>query len=118
MQQGVAGGEEAARRLNDEVQMRFENIDPEGTKDCKIIARVYLDLDGLFQTLRWAGLVQDPETIRHFSRGFSQYQALFDMVDIGHDSEHIRLKIEGDLASDPDPFSAYLLTSFVNGRYS
>lgn len=96
MQQGMAGGEEAARRLNDEVQKCFELTNPQGAKPCKIMVRVYLDLNALFQTLQQSGLVKDPETIHHFSRGFSQHQPLFDLVDIGYDGEQVPSKIQGD----------------------
>lgn len=105
MEKGLSGGAEAARSLREEIQKRFEYIDPATTKPFKIMVRIYLNLDGLFQALDRAGLVQDAETIRHFSRGFTQFQSLFDLVDVGFDHSYVRLKMEGDLACAPDTFS-------------
>lgn len=59
--------------------------------------RVYLDLDGLFQRLRAAGFSHELERIYQFSRGFTQRQPLFDLVDVGHGSQQVPLKIEGNL---------------------
>lgn len=58
--------------------------------------RVYLDLDGLFQRLLAAGFPHEVERLRQFSRGFTQRQSMFDMVDVGHGGQQVALKIEGD----------------------
>lgn len=60
--------------------------------------RVYLDLDGLFQRLRAAGFSHELERLHQFSRGFTQRQSMFDMVDVGHGSQQVTLKIEGNLS--------------------
>lgn len=60
------------------------------------MVHVYLDLDGLFQRLRAAGFSHELGRIYQFSRGFTQRQPLFDLVDVGFGSHQVALKIEGD----------------------
>ncbi|MCJ1267955.1 hypothetical protein MMC22_007841 [Lobaria immixta] len=91
---GAAGGADAADKLYVALQKHFEYLDPARARPWKIVLRVYLDLDDLFRRLRLAGFYHDLERIHQFSRGFTQRQPLFDLVDVGHFGQLVPLKIE------------------------
>ena len=93
MRKGAIGGDEAAYHLYSEVR---EHIKPyDGAKEWKIIVQVYVDTDSLLQKLNSSGLVCDQNLLQNFSRGFSRHQSLFNIIDVGHGSEQVNIKIEG-----------------------
>lgn len=97
------GGAEAAYQLHNEIQAHIQNYS--GAKQWKVLVRVYVDLDTLFQTIKDAGFRVKKNLLYQFSRGFTQYKPLFDFVDVGHGSEQVEMKIEGN-SSGEAPFPA------------
>lgn len=112
MWNGASGGAAAADKLYLAVQTHFEHLDAGRARQWKIVVRVYLDVYGLFQRLRVAGYSHDLERLYQFARGFTQRQALFDLVDVGHGSQQVPIKMEGDLSHLLVPF--FLITDFFH----
>ncbi|MCJ1470755.1 hypothetical protein MMC07_009402 [Pseudocyphellaria aurata] len=94
MWNGASGGAAAADKLYLAVQTHFEHLDAGRARQWKIVVRVYLDVYGLFQRLRVAGYSHDLERLYQFARGFTQRQSLFDLVDVGHGSQQVPIKME------------------------
>ena len=88
------GGAEAAYQLHNEIQAYIQSYD--GAKQWKVIVRVYVDFDDLFQTLNDTGLKINRGTLHRFSQGFTQHHPLFDLVDVGRGRAHVEQKMEGD----------------------
>lgn len=88
------GGDEAAYQLQNEIQAHIQGY--EGATQWKVIVRVYLDLDDLFQSLNATGLKIKRGTLHRFSQGFTQHHPLFDFVDVGRGRAHVKQKMEGN----------------------
>lgn len=95
------GGAEAAHQLHNEIQAHIQTYS--GAKQWKVLVRVYVDLDTLFQTLKDAGFKINKNLLYQFSRGFTQHKPLFDFIDVGHGREQVELKIEGNSSGEAPP---------------
>ena len=96
LQEGFEGGAEAAYQLHNEIQTHMQSY--EHAKDWKTIVRIYVDLDTLFKTLNDTGLKINRSTLHQFSRGFTQYYSLFDLVDVSSRGRaHVEQKMKGTL---------------------
>lgn len=63
--------------------------------EIKVIAKVYVDTNGLGQLLSDSGAVNSTDIVRDFMLGFAQAETSFDFIDVGHHSDQVRLKITG-----------------------
>lgn len=78
---GEVGGREAAGHLwNSVTEFVRENISI--PSDYKIVARVYANLKGLGDVCSRSGIVERPDMIENFARGFTGSKQLFDFVDV------------------------------------
>ena len=82
IQNGEAGGREAAGLLWNAVMDHFQN-DASLPSDVKIVTRIYANLKGLGDVCKKSGLLSTPSTIEDFARGFTGSKQLFDFVDVG-----------------------------------
>lgn len=82
IQNGEAGGREAAGLLWNAVMDSFEN-DTGVPSDVKIVTRVYANLKGLGDVCKKSGIISSSSTIEDFARGFTGSKQLFDFVDVG-----------------------------------
>lgn len=80
---GEAGGREAAGYLwnsvTEFVQDKMANSLP---SDYKIVTRIYANLMGLGDVCNRSGIVERPDLIEDFARGFTGSKQLFDFVDV------------------------------------
>ena len=95
IQQGEAGGKEAAALLYAHVQKYIHQNIPELPSDYKIVARVYANLKGLADVCNRAGILDSPTTMDDFMRGFTGNKQLFDFVDVGMGKDRADDKISG-----------------------
>ena len=82
IQNGEAGGREAAGLLWNAVMNNFEN-DTDVPSDVKIVTRIYANLKGLGDVCKKSGILSTSSTIEDFARGFTGSKQLFDFVDVG-----------------------------------
>lgn len=82
IQNGEAGGREAAGLLWNAVMDHFQN-DASLPSDVKIVTRIYANLKGLGDVCKKSGILGTPSTIEDFARGFTGSKQLFDFVDVG-----------------------------------
>ena len=80
---GADGGGEAADVLLDEIKSRMQIW--AGADSWKILARVYINVEGLLCKSGELSKCVGPWEITAFAQGFSQRQPLFDFVDVGND---------------------------------
>ena len=82
IQNGEAGGREAAGLLWNAVMDNFEN-DNGVPSDVKIVTRIYANLKGLGDVCKKSGIISSSSTVEDFARGFTGSKQLFDFVDVG-----------------------------------
>ena len=82
IQNGEAGGREAAGLLWNAVRDSFEN-DTGVPSDVKIVTRIYANLKGLGDVCKKSGIISTSSNIEDFARGFTGSKQLFDFVDVG-----------------------------------
>ena len=82
IQNGEAGGREAAGLLWNAVMDRFQT-DAGIPSDIKIVTRIYANLKGLGDACKKSGILTTSSTIEDFARGFTGSKQLFDFVDVG-----------------------------------
>ena len=79
---GENGGREAAQLLwssvTDFVQKSHLNL----PSDYKVVTRIYANLKGLGDVCQRSGIIEKPEMIEDFARGFTGSKQLFDFVDV------------------------------------
>lgn len=79
---GENGGREAAQLLwssvTDFVQKSHLNL----PSDYKVVTRIYANLKGLGDVCQRSGIIEKPEIIEDFARGFTGSKQLFDFVDV------------------------------------
>ena len=79
---GENGGREAAQLLwssvTDFVQKGHLNL----PSDYKVVTRIYANLKGLGDVCQRSGIIEKPEMIEDFARGFTGSKQLFDFVDV------------------------------------
>ena len=80
VQNGEAGGREAADLLWNAVMNHFRTDIP---SDVKIVTRMYANLKGLGDVCKKSGILTTSSTIEDFARGFTGSKKLFDFVDVG-----------------------------------
>ena len=95
LSKGEAGGREAAcllwNSVTDYVHQNLANV----PSDCKIVTRIYANLKGLGDVCHRSGLVEKPQQIEDFARGFTGSKQLFDFVDVGMGKDRADDKICG-----------------------
>ncbi|KAL9137811.1 MAG: hypothetical protein Q9175_000983 [Cornicularia normoerica] len=82
VQNGEAGGREAAGLLWNAVMVHFQS-DTGLPSDIKIVTRIYANLKGLGDICTKSGILSTSSTIEDFARGFTGSKQLFDFVDVG-----------------------------------
>ena len=82
IQNGEAGGREAAGLLWNAVMDHFEN-DTGLPSDFKIVTRIYANLKGLGDVCKKSAILGTSSVIEDFARGFTGSKQLFDFVDVG-----------------------------------
>jgi hypothetical protein len=92
---GEPGGRVAAYRLYEAVLGHIQHEKDYIPTQCRVICRVYADLQGLADTLLRNGVIEDVDTVSQFARGFTQCRALFDFIDVGHGKGYADKKIVG-----------------------
>ena len=83
VQNGEAGGREAAGLLWNAVMDHFQNHSGLLPSDVKIVTRIYANLKGLGDVFKKSGILSTPSTMEDFARGFTGSKQLFDFVDVG-----------------------------------
>lgn len=61
----------------------------------EIVAKICANVTGLTKAMKREGLLDDGESLRNFTLGFTQGKASFDFVDVGHGKERADSKIKG-----------------------
>ncbi|CAK4030169.1 Hypothetical predicted protein [Lecanosticta acicola] len=91
---GEYGGRQAADILKKRVSSwsRTANI-PEASQ---IAVRIYANSKGLAQTCTKAGIVNSPEVVEDFFRGFTQGGDLFNFIDVGSGKDRADTKMKAD----------------------
>jgi len=94
LQQGEQGGKDAANQLwaslREYVTRNFPSINSP-----KIITRIYANVKGLAEACYKAGIVDRPQLVEDFVRGFNGSRLLFDFVDVGSGKDRADDKIAG-----------------------
>lgn len=94
---GEAGGKEAAALLwNSVTEYVHQNI-TNLPSDFKIVARVYANIKGLGDVCHKSRIIERPDMMEDFARGFTGSKQLFDFVDVGTGKDRADDKISGDL---------------------
>jgi hypothetical protein len=96
IQQGEAGGKEAAHILWAAVRDYVQHTIPMLSSDYKIVARVYANLKGLGDICSRAGILDNPIIMEDFMRGFTGSKQLFDFIDVGSGKDRADDKISGE----------------------
>ncbi|KAM4059877.1 zinc finger domain-containing protein [Hirsutella rhossiliensis] len=90
MQQGVEGGKRAALALQSAIAEHCDNR----SGDVDIVTKVVADLGGLARAFGREGRHDVLADLRDFAAGFSQAQASFDFVDVGHEKDAASSKLK------------------------
>lgn len=96
IQQGEAGGKEAAGQLWCAMRDHVHRTLPEMPSDYKILARVYANVKGLADACVRADVLDDPSLLEDFARGFTGNKQLFDFVDVGSGKDRADEKLSGE----------------------
>ncbi|KAL8869125.1 MAG: hypothetical protein Q9198_007970, partial [Flavoplaca austrocitrina] len=107
--QGAAGGGEAANRLLNNIKRSIQQH--EGAIHWKIIVRVYANIEGLLKKFAYIGFIEEEKALCQFVAGFTQSQPLFDFVDAGQGKERADHKIKGELRATLSAKASPYLTS-------
>ena len=96
---GVRGGELAAEIFREQINQHFHEhkIVNGGTWDLKV--RIFLNLEGLGNTMRDVGYVPNLDSLALFFRGFTG-TSLFDVMDASHYKEAADTKLKAHFDSD------------------
>ncbi|KAJ1325008.1 cleavage and polyadenylation specificity factor subunit 4 [Microdochium nivale] len=89
VKRGHEGGVQAAIDLRNVIAAQCNDT----AGEIKVIAKVYVDTNGLGQLLSDSGAVNSTDIVRDFMLGFAQAETSFDFIDVGHHSDQVRLKI-------------------------
>ncbi|KAL2053006.1 hypothetical protein ABVK25_006643 [Lepraria finkii] len=80
---GELGGREAAGLLWSSVTDFVHQNVPNLPSDYKVVTRIYANLKGLGDTCHRSGIIERPDMLDDFARGFTGSKQLFDFVDVG-----------------------------------
>ena len=94
LNQGEAGGKNAAAKLHNAVIEWALSEIQECPADVKIVVRAYANVKGLGEVCTRAGIVDHPSRVEEFVRGFTCGNALFDFTDVGAGKDRAPAKIE------------------------
>lgn len=95
MRDGEEGGKRAATLLHTAVtEWSLANV-VDLPRDVKIVVRVYANIKGLANVLYKNGIIERPETLEDFARGFTRGKTLFDFVDVGYGKDRADGKMAG-----------------------
>lgn len=93
---GEAGGKEAAGLLWNSVTEYVHQNTTNLPSDHKIVTRIYANLKGLGDVCHKSGIIDHPNMIEEFARGFTGSKQLFDFVDVGMGKDRADDKISGE----------------------
>ena len=79
---GENGGREAAQLLWSSVTDFVQKTQLKLPSDYKVVTRIYANLKGLGDICQRSGIIEKPEIIEEFARGFTGSKQLFDFVDV------------------------------------
>ena len=100
LSQGEAGGKEAANRLWNDIRNEVDHRMPDLIQKYKIVVRVYTNLKGLGYICHRKGILESPNHIEDFARGFTGSKTLFDFVDVGVGKDRADEKISGTFTTE------------------
>ena len=63
--------------------------------DYRIVTRIYANLKGLGNACHNSGLIDWPDSMADFARGFTGSKQLFDFIDVGMDKDRADDKLSG-----------------------
>lgn len=95
IQKAEAGGKEAASILWGAVRDYVHKKIPDLSSDYKIVTRIYANLKGLGDVCNRAGILDNPNHMEEFTRGFTGSKQLFDFIDVGSGKDRADDKICG-----------------------
>ena len=78
---GEGGGREAAGHLWNHVT-EFVRKDISMPSDYKIVTRIYANIKGLGDVCNRSGIIESPQLVEEFARGFTGSKQLFDFIDV------------------------------------
>ncbi|KAL8869470.1 MAG: hypothetical protein Q9174_004251 [Haloplaca sp. 1 TL-2023] len=93
VQEGEAGGKEAAASLWNGIKDYIHNKLPDIPADCRIVTRIYANMKGLADICCKSGIVDRASLVEEFYRGFTGSKILFDFVDVGQGKDRADEKI-------------------------
>lgn len=96
LRHGEVGGKEAANRLWNVVRDEVDHRMPDLIQKYKMVVRVYANLKGLGHVCHRMGILEHPNHIEDFARGFTGSKALFDFIDVGMGKDRADEKISGN----------------------
>ena len=79
---GEIGGKEAAQKLWSSVTEFVQKGHLDLPSDFKVVTRIYANIKGLGDVCHRSGIVERPEVLEDFARGFTGSKQLFDFVDV------------------------------------
>jgi hypothetical protein len=93
VEDGTKGGAKAASLLHTEIKKLVEYLYP--GSDLPIMVNMYASLGGLAGKLKEAGVINRPNDLHDFVRGFNTSQDLFNIIDVGAGKEKADHKLRG-----------------------
>ncbi len=95
LQQGAAGGKQAATLLSEAVTRWASTNIPDYPPESKVMVRVYANLQGLAEACARAGMVDHFAKVEDFARGFTCSGTLLDFTDVGSGNHGAQAKVNG-----------------------
>ena len=101
IQLGESGGKQASYRLGNHIRQYCdqsnESLAPEHrlAPDYRIVARIYANLKGLADVCYKTNIIERPQILEDFFRGFTGSNVLFDFIDVGSGKDRADEKVSG-----------------------
>ena len=103
VRKGEIGGKEAAAKLWNEIMHYVHEKLPDVDDGCRVVTRIYANQRGLAEVCYKSGIVERPNLIEEFYRGFTGSKILFDFVDVGPGKDRADEKITGNTCVPRSP---------------
>ncbi|RHZ68955.1 hypothetical protein CDV55_103233 [Aspergillus turcosus] len=97
---GSEGGVTAAQLMSESIRSLLQERLPDQANQCRVMVRIYSNLQALSKTLARAGLAgHEARSLSTFTSNFTRSQDLFDFIDAGDKKEGADFKIRGQQLS-------------------
>ena len=83
IRQGLKGGEIAATRLRSELHKYFDANNFKGQRGWRLVVFNFASIDGLAHKMEKFGRILESKSLRQFTAGLNQSNALINVVDVG-----------------------------------